>query len=97
MSGRKVRAELWDIAWTEDDDELETWCDEHGCAPDTLPLRAEASSEERWHHFVNEIKKFAISLQNNENFCALIKHVVPPYDFKKNWAVMPNGKICVAG
>ena len=95
MDWRKARAEFWDIDWTDDDEELEIWCNEHDCLTETLPLRAEASSNERWLKFVSDIKKFALSFHNKEDFCAWIGHVDPPYDYKKNWAVMPNGKICV--
>lgn len=81
--------------WTQDDDALENWCLEHDFEPQKLVYRVDAISQERWNKYVADLKKYALECKTQEEFWDWRKHVDPPYDYKKNWAVMPNGKICV--
>lgn len=97
MTGQRMVADFLEIDWTSEDEELEQWCLHNGFEPIRLAYRVDAASQERWDKYVDDLKRYALECKTQEEFCAWINHVDPPYDFKKNWAVMPNGKICVAG
>ena len=95
MTFQKKRAELRGIEWTSDDEMLDAWCVENGFDPFNLAFRISAESQERWDRYVEDLKRYSASPKASPDLGAWLKHVDPPYDYKKNWAVMPNGKICV--
>lgn len=95
MTYQKKFAQMMEIEWTKDDERLEAWCVENGIDPYNLAYRVHAVSQERWDRYVEDLKRYAASPKASTDLGAWLKHVAPPYDYKKNWAVMPNGKICV--
>ena len=96
MTGQRWAAIFLKIDWTSDDEELEQWCLHNGFEPQRLAYRVDATSQERWNKYAADLKKYALECKTQEEFWDWRKHIDPPYDYKKkNWAVMPNGKICV--
>lgn len=97
MTEQKDFATWAGIEWTADDESLEAWCLEHGFEPSNLTYRVRANNQARWDKYVEDIKTYALSLDDPEELCCWHGRVEPPYDYKKNWALMPNGRVCVAG